>query len=141
MLTKILVGFLAAFVGLFSACGIVLLQGGIATVYVQDDDFWIYIPVPVTAVEVALNFVPTEELEEARHELEKVKYVIPAVMDVLSECPDAVFVDVESGDDKVLVEKKGGNLVVRVSSSDDTNVRVKIPLRGAKRVINKVTDI
>ena len=141
MLTKILVGFIAAFIGLFTACGIALLQGGIATVYVQNEDFRFYIPIPVTAVELALSFVPAEELKDARHELKQVKDIIPAVIDALAECPDTILVEVESGSDKVLVEKIGNTLVVKVNSSDNTKVRVKIPLRGAKRVFKKVTEI
>jgi hypothetical protein len=141
MLTKILIGFTAGLVGLFSACGIALLQGGIATVYVEEGDFWIYVPVPVTAVEVALNFVPEPEIAEVRRELEEAKEILPAVLEALRECPDAVFVEVESGDDRVWIEKRNGSLIIKVRSSDDTNVHVRVPIRGACRVVEKVADI
>lgn len=141
MITKLLVIVSAAFLGMFSACGLLLLQGGVATVYVQEDDFWLFVPVPINAVEMALSFVPPQELNEMRHELEKVKDLVPAVLDELANCPDAVFVEVESDSEKVVVEKSDGTLIVRVKSSDHTAVKVKIPIRGVKRVVERVADI
>jgi len=141
MLTKILVGLLAAFVGLFSACGIFLLQGGVATVYVEDPEFWIYLPIPVNAVEIALLAVPDEDLKDVRSELEQFREILPVVLSALAECPDTVFVEVRSRTEEVLVKKAGDSLIIQVHAEDDTNVRVKIPLRGTERIVRRVTDI
>ena len=73
MLIKIAIGFLATFLGLFSACTVVLLQAGVGSVYVDNEDVTFWLPVPMAAVDLGLLFLPKEELQDVRENLVPVK--------------------------------------------------------------------
>jgi len=135
MILKLGVGVLAGVLGLVSAGVIALFQGGIATVYVQTSDLTLFIPVPMAAAELALQFAPEEEMQQVRQELAPHKELILAAFKELRNCPDAVFVEVRSQDENVLVAKKGSDLIVDVDSPDEAQVHVVVPLRSVERIL------
>ncbi len=140
MIIKLGVGLLAAVLGLISAGVIALFQGGIATVYVQTSELTLFIPVPVAAAELALQFVPEEEMRQVREDLAPHKELVLAALQELSNCPDAVFVKVRSRDENVTVEKKGSDLIVDVDSPGEAKVYVVIPLRSVGSIFAALAD-
>jgi hypothetical protein len=50
------------------------------------------------------------------------------------------LVEVEDGTERVQIDKEGGQLIVRVKTPDE-KVRVKVPLWGAKQLLEKVTSL
>lgn len=139
MITKLLVVVGAVGAGLVCAVMLALLQGGVATVSVQTPEIAFFAPVPVVLADIALAFVPPNEIDQARRELEPYRELIQLALEELSGCPDATFVEVESPDETVLVEKKGSDLRVEVHSfRDSTHVTVRVPLHSVKRVVAAV---
>ena len=103
MLIKLLVVIGGAVAGLIFAAVLALFQGGIATVYVRSPEATVFVPVPMALVDIALAFVPSEELADARRELGPYRDVIRVALEELADCPDATFVEVEGPEETVLV--------------------------------------
>jgi hypothetical protein len=51
-----------------------------------------------------------------------------------------VFVEVETPTENVLISKEGSKLIVKVDTADE-HVFVALPLSGAKRIVQKLTDM
>jgi hypothetical protein len=129
MLIKLGVGLLATVSALTMALGIAIFQAGFATVEVDSPDTpSLYIPVPLAAVDVALAFVPKEELADARKELEPYRPLIEAVLSELRNCPDVTLVEVMDRDEMVLVVKAGDELRINVDERGHERVRVRVPI-------------
>jgi len=135
MLIKIAIGFLAAFLGLFSACTIVLLQAGVGSVYVDNKDVSLWLPVPMAIVDLGLWVIPKKDLQDVRENLVPVKDLVSAGFHELQNSPDATFVEVKTPDESVLVLKQGSDLVVDVDSRTEGKVRVKLPLHSLERIL------
>ncbi|UCF39149.1 MAG: hypothetical protein JSU96_10045 [Acidobacteriota bacterium] len=136
MILKLGATLLAVIMGMLSAGTVALLQGGVATVYVENEEVDLWIPVPMAAVELAVRFVPEKELAGARRDIEPYKELITLALNELISCPDVVLVEVEAPGESVLVKKEGGNLIVDVQGTE--TVRVKIPLDSAQRIIDAI---
>ncbi len=141
MLTKIAIAFLALTVSLIGATGVAVQQSGILLVQVEDktEGLKIRLPVPVFLIRVALAFVPDEELEEARRELERVRPVLQEMLKSLEEIPDARLVEVENRRETVLVSKQGHNLIVEVETPSES-VYVRIPVRGVRSLVSAISE-
>ena len=135
MLIKIGIGFLAAFLGLFSACTIVLLQAGVGSVYVDNEDVSLWLPLPMAIVDLGLWVLPKKDLQDVRENLVPVKDLVLAGFHELQNSPDATFVEVKTPDESVLVLKQGNDLVVDVDSRTEGKVRVKLPLHSLERIL------
>lgn len=140
MIIKLGVGVLAAVLGLVSAGVIALFQGGMATVYVETSELTLFLPVPMAAAELALKLVPEEDLRQISRELAPHKELVLAALHELSNCPDAVLVEVRSPDERVLVEKKGNDLIVDVDDPREAQVHVVVPLESVERIFETVAD-
>lgn len=141
MIIKIFVGLSAAIAGLVAGGLMLLLHAGVATVWVEGPDATFFVPVPIAAVDVALHFVPEEDLRDARKELERYRPVIVAALGELSRCPDATLVEVESDEDYVLVRKVGDDLKIKVRTGDGERIDVAVPLDGVQHVLSAVSGI
>jgi hypothetical protein len=139
MLIKIAIGFLAAFLGLFSACTAVILQAGVGSVYVSNDDVTLWLPVPMAAVDIGLWFIPEKELEDVQESMLPVKDLMLAGFHELQDIPDTTLVEVKTPDESVLVLKEGNDLVVDVDSRSDGKVHVKLPLHSLERILRIVS--
>ena len=129
MLIKIAVGFLAGFLGLFSACTIVLLQAGVGTVYVKNEDVTLWLPVPMALAELGLWVIPGKELQEVRENLLPVRDLVLASFTELQNCPDAAFVEVKTSEESVLVLKEGNDLIVGAYPPKPERMRARFALR------------
>lgn len=135
MLVKLGAAVLAGFLGLTTAGGIALFRDGVATVYVKNDDIWLWLPIPLAAADIALRLLPDSERTGLRRELEPVWPVAEAVLMELGNCPDVVLVEVRNPREEVSVVKKGGDVVIDVASRRGENIRVKVPLRALNRIL------
>lgn len=138
MLVKIILGLASAIAGLISAGLLIVLHAGVATVWVESPEATFFVPVPIAAVDVALHFVPEEELRELKENLEEFGPVIDAALEELSRCPDATLVEVESAEDHVLVQKVGDDLKIHVRTGQGERFDVSVPLDGVQRVLASV---
>jgi hypothetical protein len=138
MLIKLVLGFFAAVVGVLGAGLLFLVQGGFATVYVDNPEMTLYVPVPMRVAELAVAFAPEEELGQVRKDLEPFRELILAALQVLDRCPDAVLVEVHDGSEEVVVEKKGDELIIDVQSAADGHVNVQVPLASVLRIVTAV---
>ena len=98
----------------------------------------IVVPVPLLLADAALAFVPDDELDvdigdEAAEHLRRSHELFQA----LAEAPDGEYVRVEDGDTRVLVEKAGDLLKVRVKDGDRTDVDVNLPIDSIREIIGK----
>jgi hypothetical protein len=134
MIVKLLVAIPAIAAGFIAAGLLALIQGGIATVYVHDEDVKVFLPVPMAAVDIAIAFAPDEELAELRRTLAPHRDLIRAALAELAACPDAVLVDIQSPGESVLISKVGDEIRVRVEEYGSTEVDVRVPLRSVLRI-------
>ena len=64
MILKVFLGLGSAIAGLIAAGLIILLHAGVATVWVESPEAKFFVPVPIAVVDVALQFVPGEDLRD-----------------------------------------------------------------------------
>ena len=134
MLIKLGVGILATVSALTMALGFAVFQAGFATVEIESPEApWIYLPVPLAAVDVALAFVPEEDLAGARRDLQQFRPVIEAALEELKNCPDVTLVEVVTRNESVLIEKTGSELLIKVDRGEHEKVRVRVPVGGVQR--------
>lgn len=134
MFTKIAAGLLAAFLGVASAGAIAIYQSGIGTVRVKTPDLSLFIPVPMGLIRVGLALTPTRHLEKIRRELEPHREILTVAIAELVQAPDAVFVEVITESERVLIEKRGGQLFVIVRTEDE-DIELKIPLDSVEEAV------
>ncbi len=120
--------------------GAVYAWGGVLTVRVDNPrgpD--IAIPVPMAVVDAALT---TGEFAFDDIELDIGEYgpALRAIMEVIEDCPDVTFVEVEDHGDYVRVAKEGRYLKVEVRErgSHGVNVSVSLPTRFASRTVSRL---
>ncbi len=94
------------------------------------------IPVPMAVVDVALA---TGELvfEDIHLNLGEYGPMLREILEVIDDCPDVTFVEVEDGGDYVRVVKEGGTLRVEVEEHgrDGVSVTVSLPMRSIGRLL------
>ena len=139
MIVKIAIGFLAAILGLFSACTVVVLNAGVGSVSVKNEEISLWLPLPMVLAEAGVWFIPAEELEDVRRDLAPVKGLVLAGVAELEECPDVTLVEVNTPEEKVLILKEGNDLVVDVDSQSEGEVHVKLPIRSVERILRSLT--
>lgn len=138
MFMKLLVGVSAAAAGVLAAGLLAVAQGGVATVWIHNEDVTLFLPVPMVLADVALSLAPEEELAQARRELAPYRGLVQAALEGLAECSDAVFVDVQGPGESVVVSKEGSTLRVEIHSLHDGDVEIRVPLRAVQRVVAQV---
>jgi hypothetical protein len=85
--------------------------------------------VPAIIAPIAAMMVPKEKLHNAPQELQQWMPTIEAATEELSNCPDTVFVQVESRNEHVKIAKVGDHLVIDVDDPGET-VHVSFPIRA-----------
>ncbi|GAB4134544.1 MAG: hypothetical protein Kow001_25900 [Acidobacteriota bacterium] len=138
MFMKLLVGVSAAAAGLLAAGLLAIAQGGVATVWIHNEDVTLFLPVPMVLADVAVSLAPEGELAQARRELAPYRGLVRAALEGLAECPDAVFVDIQGPSESVLISKEGSALRVEIHSRHDGDVEIRVPLRAVQRAVAQV---
>jgi hypothetical protein len=95
------------------------------------------IQVPGAVAQAGLFFVPDVVYAEMADGMDEWGAVVSALKGELENCPDAVFVQVDSDSENVLIRKEGKHLVIDVDSDDET-VHVRVPLGIVSRVLSKI---
>lgn len=101
--------------------------------------------VPAGLAEMALFFVPSglvdhfvEEIDvHAAGEVRDLLPTVRAVWNELEASPDFVLVEVNDGDEHVVIEKRNRRILITVQS-DDADVSVSIPVRTVDRLLSKI---
>jgi hypothetical protein len=96
---------------------------------------------PAAVIPIALRFIPNEVLEEVRCEVgAEAPYaldVVRAAIREISRCPDGVFVDVQSADEVVVIEKIDGKMQVLVDTPGEM-VRISVPLHTVSSFVSVI---
>ncbi len=127
--------------------GTVYAWGGVMTVKVQDreDNFNLYLPIPMAVVEAAVAttdwVLDEEDLLQIHADVDLGEWapMVRELLDVLEDCPDVTFVEVEDDSDWVRISKKRGKLIVEVEEPA-ISIRVSIPTRSIARTVHRLTS-
>lgn len=117
-----------------------ILAPGMIWVEVQEhqhDGVHLWLPVPVSFVQLGVAFVPDKELAPAARELRPHLPLVKVVCEELERLPDAVFVEVHDGDDHVTVAKRGRSFAIDVDSRDET-VHVSFPISAVSSIVERI---
>lgn len=111
------------------------------------EDLWLHVAVdegpegarvrvnlPLSMAETALGMIPEEEMRNGRIRIDESDLSIAELRQLWNELqtsPDATFVEVEEADERVLVSKSGGYLLVTVHGSGDQTQRVEAKIPAA----------
>lgn len=94
--------------------------------------------VPGVLASAGLMFLPDVVCAEMAEDVDSHwGEVVKAVEKQLRNCPDAVFVQVESERENVSIRKEGKHLVIDVDSDDET-VHLKVPFHLVSTVLSKI---
>jgi len=116
-------------VGLVASTGLVVVDVKPA------DGPRIVVPVPLFLARAALGFAPQEVRDVEVPELAEYSEVASKLVTELRDCADGILVEVDDGNDQVLIEKMGDELAIEVTS-DDEEVFVRIPLAAAAALLD-----
>lgn len=121
--------------------GAVVLKDGVVVVDVTKHakDTRIFVPVPLSLVNMGVDLLPLHRLDENREELATCMPYVEAVSDQLMELPDVTFVEVTKPGEYVHLAKQGNKLVLDVNNSEE-KVHVSIPIRGVKKVMQNLAE-
>jgi invasion protein IalB len=137
MLIKFGILFLAIGFTFVAVAGIVIQKTGVMIVDVQSKDGRIFLPIPMLLLNTAVSFASMTGHVNIPDELNTHSDVVQAAADELMRCPDGPFVEVITPREKVLVSKKGANIIVDVKSEDE-KVYVQIPIQATGKVFAKL---
>jgi len=129
--------------------GSVYAWGGVITVKIQEDGGPnLFLPVPAALVSAAAmtgglaldsDLFPAGHLEHQIEESFDIDFgewgpAVRSMLEVIEDCPDVTFVDVEDRNTHVRVVKEGRYLRVIVNDSD-LNLSISLPTKTATRTI------
>ncbi len=100
-----------------------------------DSDERIFLPVPLALIEATLWLTPEDATRFQVSELAEYQALLAAAVEDLATVDEATLVSVKTSDETVLVTKSGPDLVVSVSTPNET-VRVRAPLAVVAEIIN-----
>lgn len=120
------------------AAGAAVYHAGSIAVDVQPQDgSALSLRMPAGLAHLAIALAPADLVTDAIAELEPVWPSVEAAARVLEEAPDFTLLEVRSADERIVVAKERGRLLVLVDS-DGESVRVAVPLGTVRRVVNKL---
>ncbi|MFZ3216347.1 MAG: hypothetical protein WA192_09845 [Candidatus Acidiferrales bacterium] len=97
----------------------------------------VYVLAPAMLVPIATHFVPRHDLEHASAQIQPWMPAIRAALDELRASDDVTLVEVKDPSTHVIVEKRGGSVVVDVTEADDA-VHVSAPVRAIASTVEQV---
>lgn len=108
-----------------------VMNASVVVVDVRDSDgTHIVVPVPLALAQLGLAFAPDEVKYVSVREARRYMPHVSRIVQELSNAPDGVFVEVEDGDDRVIVAKEGGVLRISVDEGHGATVRVNVPFES-----------
>ncbi len=115
--------------------GLVASSGLVVVDVKPSDGPRIVVPVPLFLAHAVLGLAPQEARDVEIPELGEYSEIASRIVAELRDCDDAVLVEVDEGDDHVLIEKIGDEIAIEVTS-DDEEVSVRIPLAAASEILD-----
>jgi hypothetical protein len=100
-------------------------------------DSHVSVALPAGLLNLAIALVPDDVISDVTEELEPVWPTIEAAARELHRAPDFVLLEVESGDEHVLIEKRDGRMVI-VVEEDGERFSVALPLSTICRIADKL---
>lgn len=124
--------------GWIALVGAVYALGGVMTVRVDNPtgpDLSIPVPVAVVGAALATGESAFRDIELHFGDLTP---MLREMLEVIDECPDVTFVDVQDRGESVRIYKEDGYLRVEVHESgrDGVNVEVSMPTRSIARLVS-----
>ncbi len=95
------------------------------------------IHVPATAAHAVALLLPRMIQAEIPAEAREHLHLARAALEALSRCPDGVFLEVESDEEIVLIEKRDGKILIQVDTPDEA-VRASFPVRSATSLLSVI---
>ena len=122
-----------------------IYRAGTISVELQSDrgaDWSLRIPAGLAEVAIALTLATPvrkvgRELQPWSGQLNQVWPVLISSYDQLATAPDFVLVEITSDDERIVVRKQEGRLVVDVDSGGE-EVHVVVPMRTVRRALSKI---
>lgn len=117
--------------------GAVYAWGGVMTVRIDNPSGPdLSIPVPMAVVDAALA-TGGLVFENVHLNLGEYGPMLREILEVIDDCPDMTFVEVQDGGDHVRVVKEGGTLRIEVEEHgrDGVNVTVSLSTRSIARLL------
>lgn len=96
--------------------------------------------IPAAIIPIGLAFAPDEELAEVSGRMQEVLPILKAAAEELGKIPDGVLVEVRTRDEHVLIEKRGGSLVIDVDT-DSEEVHVSFPIHMLLSAVRKLESV
>jgi hypothetical protein len=153
ILTVVLGGFAILFVGAGLALATTVVQSGMVTLQVEDNQHGgdLNLAIPAGLLYAGLALAPSvseeveAELEQARREIELelggiggMGPDLAAILQDLEDCPDAVLLEARSPGEHVRIEKRGRNLKIHLQDAG-SNVSISIPAALMSRLAAAVS--
>jgi hypothetical protein len=123
----------AAGVGLLCSEGLIEVN----VVEKQPEVHHVYVLAPAALVPMTMHFIPSRKFGHASRELQPWMPTIRAALEQLRDTDDVTLVDVTEPGQHVVVNKRGGSVVVDVNDHDET-VHVSAPIRAITSTIEQV---
>ena len=138
LLTILVCGSLLAATTVGVSVAAVYRAGSIAVEIQEDDGQQIRVAVPAGLVRVAVWLTPVSVFEPMM--VEEIRPLWPAFRAgwrELVSAPDCVLLEVRDRNDRVRIEKRGGEILIQVESSGST-IRVAVPLTAVGPLLTKL---
>jgi len=131
---------IAGMAGTTLLAGALVFHEGVITVNVREkraDGDHVRFFVPATVVSYGMGLAPEEQIRRATRHAHEYLPVARIALQELAKCPDSVLVEVKDRDEHVLIEKRGGRLLVNVDSRSE-EVHVGVPIQTVVSVIKEL---
>lgn len=92
---------------------------------------------PAFLVRLAVTMVPLELPPDAARELRPHLPLLRAIADEFRNCPDGVFVEVQSAKESIRIAKRGDLLSIHLDDQSD-EVRLDVPMSCVRTVVSKL---
>jgi len=121
-------------------------RAGRIDVDVATDGGGVQLALPAVLADIALAVVPTGVVRRAAIDASRDTPVdaaqwLPAVVaaiEALDAAGDARLLEVRSSDAHVVVEQRGRRLLLNIDADDGTRVRLALPLRTVRRLLDRI---
>lgn len=96
--------------------------------------------IPAAIIPVGLAFAPDEKLAEVSERMQEILPILKAAAEELEKIPDGVLVEVRNHNEHVLIEKRGGALVIDVDT-DSEEVHISFPIHMLISAVRKLESV